>query len=363
MPRVSCPPVKRRPKSSRFRSPTNSVSVALVTGATGMVGSYIVEALLSKGWSVRAMSRSVSALSATFPDIEVVTGDILDEASFRRAASGCNTVFHCAAAINARSWDESRAANIDGTRNAIAAAEGARARLLLVSSVAVYGPSAKYGVIKPGEKTDERTELVPLLERAWYARSKRESEAMVLEAHKQGRVWATAIRPDVIYGRRDRQFVPRIARLMKYRVIPMLNEGRSTLAVVHAANVADGAILAATSDRAGGNVYNLTNDFDTTFRQFFELAGQGLGRAPLLVNVPVAAIRGFLKFARPTVRALTGGRLNLVSASTIDFIAADNPYSSERARRDLGWAPVVRPEVGVPEAFRFWRVTSSASAS
>lgn len=282
-------------------------------------------------------------------------GDVLDESSFRRAASGCHTVFHAAAHIIARGgWEAYRLTNVEGTRNAIAAAEDARARLLQVSSVAVYGPSSRYAAAKRGEKTDERVELVALPERAFYARSKRESEAMVLEAHRQGRIWATAIRPDVVYGRRDRQFVPRMAVLIRRAAIPMLNGGRSTMAVVHAANVAQGAVLAATSDHAGGNAYNLANDFDVTVRQFFELAGQGLGRRPLLLPMPLWLARGTLRVAKSGLRLLTGGRFSLISGSVIDFIAEDNPFSSERAKRELGWAPAVRPEQGVPEAFRYW---------
>jgi nucleoside-diphosphate-sugar epimerase len=53
------------------------------------------------------------------------------------------------------------------------------------------------------------------------------------------------------------------------------------------------------------------------------------------------------------MKVLTGGRFSLLSNSVIDFIAEDNPFSSDRARRELGWAPTVRPQVGVPEAFRW----------
>ena len=291
-----------------------------------------------------------------FPrSVELVRGDLLDEASLIRAAAGCHTVFHTAAAIITRGgWDAYRVPNVEGTRNAIAAAERARARLLHVSSVAVYGPTARYEAAKRGEKTDEHTPLAPLRERAYYARSKRESEQLVLDAHRQGRVWATVVRPDVVYGRRDRQFVPRMASLIRRGAIPLINGGRATLAVVHAANVADGAVRAATNDSAGGNVYNLANDFDVSVRRFFELAGEGLGRRPLFIPMSAGFARGLLKGVKSVMRLVSGGRLSLVSASTIDFIAEDNPFSSERAKRELGWRPTVRPEIGVPDAFRWW---------
>ena len=50
----------------------------------------------------------------------------------------------------------------------------------------------------------------------------------------------------------------------------------------------------------------------------------------------------------------------VAGAATLDFVTRDNPFSSERARRELRWRPVVRPEVGVPEAFRWWRENRGA---
>lgn len=339
------------------------MSVALVTGATGLVGSHIVERLRLDGWEVRALSRDPNEASRQLPPgIEVHRGDVLDVASFISAAAGCNVVFHAAANIIVRGeWEAYRVTNVEGARNAVTAAQRAGARLLQLSSVAVYGATARYEALKRGSRTDENTPLAPLPERAYYARSKRESEELVLRAHLEGRVWATAVRPDVIYGRRDRQFVPRMAKLLRMRTpVPLLGGGRSIMAVVHAANVADGAVLAATSDTAGGNVYNLANDFDVSVREFFELAAEGLGTRPLFVPMPAWAARAALRAVKATARALTGGRFSLLSTSAIDFVAEDNPFSSERAKRELGWSPRVRPETGVPDAFRWWLENRSA---
>jgi nucleoside-diphosphate-sugar epimerase len=333
-----------------------SPSVALVTGATGLVGSHIVDRLLADGWSVRALTRAPERASVMLPaSVDVIAGDVLDEASFARAASGCHAVFHAAAKVTVRGWEAYRVTNIEGTRNAILAAGRAKARLLQVSSVAVYGPAARYDAARRGDRTDEDTPLTPLSERAHYARSKRESEQMVLRAHAEGRVWAAAVRPAVVYGRRDRQFVPRMAVLIKRGAIPLLRRGRATIAVVHAENVAQGAVLAATSDIAGGKAYNLANDYDVSVRRFFELAGEGLGRRPRWIPMPVWVAQGALRAVKGVVRMASGGRLNVVASSTIDFISQDNPFSSERARRELGWAPAVRPETGIPDAFRWWK--------
>jgi nucleoside-diphosphate-sugar epimerase len=331
------------------------VPTALVTGATGLVGSYLIERLLADGWSVRALVRDV-ALAGTLspPGVELQAGNILDAGRFSDAARGCTAVFHAAAAITARGgWEEFRRMNIDGTRNAVAAAASAGARLLQVSSVAVYGPRARYGGVHG--KTDERTPLQPLPERALYARSKRESEAIALGAHARGEVWAAAVRPSVVYGRRDRQFVPRVGRLLRRGFAPVINGGRSTLAIVHAANVADGAVRAVATEVAGGKAYNVANDFDVTLAEFYRLAAEGLGRGVRLIPVPMPVARAALAIARFLGPLMLGSRMNVVTASSsLDFLTRDNPFASELARRELGWRPKVSPDVGIPDAFRWW---------
>jgi nucleoside-diphosphate-sugar epimerase len=325
---------------------------ALVTGATGLVGSHIVDRLLEEGWSVRALVRSPTG-DLESRGVESATGNVLDENSFANAARGVDVIFHTAAAITPHGgWEAYRGLNIDGTRNAIDAAQSAGARLLHLSSVAVYGPEARFR--EDGSRTDEDTPLAPLPDGAYYARSKRESEALVMEAHRAGRIWATAVRPDVIYGTRDRQFVPRIARFLQRGFMPLIGGGRSTLAIVHAANVADGAFRAAAHPDAGGRAYNLANDYDVTVREFFELAAKGLGRSVRLVPIPLVVARaGFAAF-RGIAKTLSGGRLSVVSNVSLSIVTEDNPFTSERARREIGWSPRVHPNEGIPEAFRWW---------
>lgn len=326
---------------------------ALVTGATGLVGSYIVERLHADGWSVRALVRDprraawLEALGA-----ERLAGDVLDAGVFNRAADSCDAIFHCAAAIlpERAEWEAYRATNLDGTRNAIAAARSAGARLLHVSSVAVYGGATRYR----DTPTDESVELPALPETAFYARSKRESEAMVLDAHERGEVWACAVRPDVVYGKRDRQFVPRMGKVLSRGFFPLLAGGRSTLPIVHAGNVADGAVRAIDVDAAGGKAYNLANDYDVTVRDFLRLAAQGLGRRVRLVPIPMGLAKTVFKLVTLVVGLARRGAPLSQAGGAVAFMSRNNPFSSDKARRELGWSPPVPPEVGIPEAFRWW---------
>ena len=327
---------------------------ALVTGATGLVGSHVVQRLRKDGWDVRALVRDTARAGAlTHARVELATGDILEPVEFARAARGCDVVFHTAAAVTPKGgWEAFRRPNVEGTRNAIAAAGGAKARLVHVSSVAVYGRAGRF---RAGNRpTDEDTELPPLPDFAHYARSKRESEQLVLEAHRDGRLWATAVRPDVIYGRDDRQFVPRIARMLQRGVAPLVGGGRSTLAIVHAENVADGMVRAAATDAAGGRAYNLANDYDVTVAEFFRYAGAGMGVRLRELRIPYVVAKGALGIFKRVAPLFVGSRFSAATSSSLDFMSRDNPFSSERARRELGWDPPMRPDIGIPDAFRWW---------
>lgn len=324
---------------------------ALVTGATGMLGAYVVERLLTEGWRVRGLVRSpagrqsVEALGA-----EAVPGDVTDLDSMRAAAAGCDALFHTAAAIGPGSdWESFRVGNVVGTERVVAAAEAAGSRLVHVSSTSVFGRHRYHAAV-----TDETTPLPRLPARDAYGRSKQEAERVVLDAHAAGRVWATIVRPPMMYGKRDRQFAPRVGPALQRGLFPLVGGGRTTMSLVHAHAVADGAVRAALTDAAGGRVYHLTNDFDVTGAELVDYASLGLRRRARGLRLPMGGAR--LMFSALSLALVVGGRRDLAAhtAGLLDGLTRDNPFTSERARRELQWAPTIRPPEGLPEAFRWW---------
>jgi nucleoside-diphosphate-sugar epimerase len=332
---------------------------ALVTGATGMLGSHIVERLAADGWGIRALVRDRGRgawLEAS--GAELVDGYFDDADSLIRAAAGCDAVFHAAAVIGSGGdWESFYQGNVLGTAHIIRAAEAAGARLVHVSSTAVYG-SARYR----SEPTDESAPLPVLPGVDVYGRSKQEAERLVLEAHGEGRIWATVVRPPVMYGRRDRQFAPRIGPVLERGFFPRIGGGRTTLTVVHAMNVAEGAVLAATTDAAGGRVYLLANDHPVTVSDLVRCAEEGLGRSILSPNVSAGVGAAGFRVLQWFLRAFGRGDLARHARGTLDMLTRDNPFTSERARRELGWAPVTPPDVGLTDAFHWWKANRASAA-
>jgi nucleoside-diphosphate-sugar epimerase len=282
---------------------------------------------------------------------DIVRGDVLDADAVRRAASGVSAIFHTAAAISPKAgWEAFRSTNIDGTNAIIAGARASGARLLHLSSVAVYG-RARWGT----ERTHEDIPLPPLPDHAYYARSKRESEALVLQAHERGEIWASAVRPNWIYGERDRQFIPRALKLFDLPLVPLIEGGHSILSMVHAGNVADAAVRAVCTDAAGGRAYNTTNDYPVSVADFIRLGAQGLERRVRTISVPLWAAEGAMNLVKAAVRVAKGEEMSGHARGIVPALSRDNPFSSDRARRELGWDPPFAPEQSIPAAFRWQR--------
>jgi nucleoside-diphosphate-sugar epimerase len=325
---------------------------ALVTGATGMLGFYVGARLAEEGWTVRGLARhTVAADQLAAQGIEPALGDLHDAPSLERAARGCDAVFHAAAEVGSGSDERAfQAANVAGTAYVVEAAARAGARLVHVSSTAVFGPDRYHA-----RPTDEEHRLPELAPADAYGRSKQDAERTVLAAQRAGRVWAAVVRPPVMYGRRDRQFAPRVGPMLQRRCFPLIGGGRTTLTLVHADAVADGAVRAALHDGANGRIYHLTNDFEVTVADLVRFAAEGLGRPIWAPALPVPLGRlGFRALERTLAWA---GRADLArhADGTLQMLTRDNPFISARARCELGWAPRIPPSAGLPDAFRWWR--------
>ena len=330
---------------------------ALVTGANGLLGSHLVKRLVESGCAVRALVRRPdNANWLRRPNVELIEGELADAHVLESAAAGCDAVFHAAAAIGPEStWEIFRAGNVQGTSNVIEACVHSGARIVHVSSTAVYGGS-RYGVAP----MDEGASLPQLPDADAYGRSKQEAERVVLAARNAGRLWGAIVRPPVMYGERDRQFIPRVGALMNRGIFPLCGGGRTTLPAVHANAVAEGAIRAALTDAADGRVYNLTSDFPLTVADLVRLASVGLGRRVRAPSLSLGASRCL--FSALTIWLALVGRRDLAAhaGGTLEMLTHDNPFSDLRAREELKWSPTIRPEVGVPEAFGWWKAHSES---
>jgi len=313
----------------------------LVTGGAGLVGTHVLEALRARGERPRALVREQSRAIVEGFGAEAVIGDVTDAGSWARAARGVSAIVHAAALVVTRdSFEEFTRVNVGGTQLAVAAARRAGARLIHVSSVAVYGRTEVYTAGK--DAVTEDYSFQPLSASDFYARTKRAAEQLVQQEATKGGLAAIAIRPNVIYGERDRLFTKRLVATVKRGVLPQIGPGTNHLSCVYAGNVAS-AILAALdrSPQPGFRAYNVTCDAPPrlTQREFFEAFARGVGVRPRFIPVPLAIVRAGVVLWSALLRLVRPGRYAGLGVSAISFILGENPYSIDRIGAELGWTP------------------------
>ncbi len=295
----------------------------LVTGASGLVGSHVVEALRVGGELVRALVRPASRAAVERLGAEAILGDVTDPAAWR-AADGVRGIVHAAAIVQRRAtWEQYVAVNVDATRLAARAARAAGARLVHISSVAVYGGSAAYPA--QSERRTEDCPFRPIAAHDFYARTKRMAEDVVRNAG----LAAAVIRPTVVYGERDRLFTPRVVRALRLPFALQIGPGTNRLSCVYAGNVATAVVAALGAPLAEFRAYNVTSDAPPALsqREFFAAFAAALGR-------PIRPIRIPLPLAPLVLGLFTARRLARAGAT---FLAGENPYVDDRARAELGW--------------------------
>ena len=315
----------------------------LVTGAAGLVGTHVLDALRARGerTPVRALVREHSRGVVESFGAEAVVGDVTDAMTWERAVNGVRAIVHAAALVASHdSLEEYTRVNVGGTRLAIDAARRSGARLIYVSTVAVYGRAAVYRAGAQGVTEDYPFQPLPASD--FYARSKRATEQLVQEEAARHGLPVIAIRPNVIYGERDLLFTRRLIANLQRRFLPLVGPGTNHLSCVYAGNVASAIVAALDAPaRPGFRAYNVTRDASPliTQREFFETFAEALGVRPLRVPVPVAAIRAGVFGWSLLMRLLLPGRYTALGNAAMSFILGENPYSIERIRTELGWTP------------------------
>jgi dihydroflavonol-4-reductase len=222
--------------------------LALVTGGTGFVGANVVRELLREGRAVRVLARTGGDRRALAGlDVEIVEGDLLDEASLARAVRGIGTAFHVAADYRLWAPDPSAIfrANVDGTRNLLrASAEAGVTRVVYTSSVGALG------IPRDGQAGTEDTPVGLHDMVGPYKRSKFLAEQVALEFARQG-LPVVVVNPSAPIGPWDVKPTPTgrmVLDALHGRLFATVDTG---LNLVHVRDVARGHLLAEARGRAG----------------------------------------------------------------------------------------------------------------
>lgn len=300
-----------------------------ITGASGFIGRSLAERLHADGHEVRGMDLRAD------PAADVVAGDVREPGAWQQHAAGCDLVIHTAAVVSLRLErpDDTWRANVVGTRSALdAAVAGGASRFLHFSSVTVFGFSFPDGVT---ERDPVRLTGVP------YPDTKIASEQAVLQAHAEGRIDCTVVRPGDVYGPRSRAWAVLPVEAIRARQFALPGGGRGVHSPVYIDDLVDGVVAAATSDQGAGQVFTLSGGVAVPNREFFGAYADALGTKLVTVPTPVARAA-----ATAVWLARRWGSEDVdVNPRSLDYFLRTGTYSIAKAREVLGWSP----RVGFPE--------------
>ncbi|MSP83066.1 MAG: SDR family NAD(P)-dependent oxidoreductase [Alphaproteobacteria bacterium] len=306
---------------------------ALVTGASGFVGAAIARRLLAAGHAVRALVRDQSPRDQLADHrVETVVGDLLDHASLATAVRGCDALFHCAA--DYRIWvpdpDRMYRINVEGTVALMRAAlDAGVGRVVYTSSVATLATAVEGGQGDESRPASAQDSIGP------YKRSKLRAEIEVARLVAEAGLPAIIVNPSTPMGPGDVKPTPTgrlIVEAAAGRMPAYVNTG---LNIVHVDDVATGHLLAYEKGTIGER-YVLGGDDLWLSDILAEIAGL-YGRRPPRLRLPHGAVMPLAVMAEAWARL--SGREPFVTVDGLRMARKLMFYSSEKARRDLGYAP------------------------
>ncbi len=328
------------------------VTPCLVTGVTGFVGRRLARALVARGCLVRGLTRRDTGLDDLVTDgIEVVRGDLGDPAALERACHRQRLVFHAAGRVS--DWGPRQdfvRVNVEGTAHLVDACVRADVeRFVHLSSLTVLGLPNDARVI------DEATPYATPLSGDHYTATKIAGEQLVRAASAEGRLATTVVRPGAIWGRGDRLIVPRIVRLMRRGLMPVIGDGRNVLGLSHLDNLVEGIILAGRTPRAAGQLYHLTDGEEVTAAEALARIAGAYGLPPPRRHVPYWAVYSLAAALEAAARATGRRHAPPITRYGVRLVACDCRYDIGKARGQLGYQPQVSFRAGVRELARAGR--------
>lgn len=325
----------------------------LVTGASGLLGSHLVDALVARGDAVRALlqpGEDASRLEAQ--GVEISRGDLTDTASLTEATRGVSVVMNCAAKTGP--WGPPavyEAINVRGLEALTRAAMDAGAtRIVHVSSITVHGNDV-HGVAD--ETAPFHEEPNP------YTRTKIAGEQLLQRMARDEGAPVTIVRPGWIYGPRDAASFGRFAEMIRRQGMVVIGSGQNHIPLIYVTDVAQGMMLAAAAPNAVGQAYLLVNDERVTQSQYLSLIAKDLAVPAPTRHIPYGFAVAAGATAETVFRWLGRESPPPLMRYGLQLLGGENQFVIAKARRDLGFDPQVPMEDGVRRSVDWFQSRSA----
>ena len=312
---------------------------AVVTGATGFLGSALVSELVKRQQPVRILTRDEKKARQQFGDpVTIIPGDITDTVQVQRAVAGATTIYHLAGRLYHPSIPAElyRQAHVEGTRILLRACQGQTQlrRIVHVSTTGVFGV------------TDEApaAEDAPFAPTNPYEATKLAGEQLALKAYQEQGLPVTVVRPGLVYGPGDLHLLGFFVSINKGR-FRVIDGGKALLHPVYIDDLVAALLLCAERSQAPGRGYNIAGERPVTVRELGTAIAHALGRELPAGSIPLwlANLASDFFTVMPGMR----GEHAPLTRSRVKFLTNSRVYDIRRAKSELDYAPAVPLQEGM----------------
>jgi nucleoside-diphosphate-sugar epimerase len=321
---------------------------ALVTGATGFLGSYLARALMQRGDAVRVLARNAGrARHLQTAGAEVRLGDLGEPASIRGIADGMETVFHLARSATAASTQAFDRMDVAGTEQLLSEAKRAGVRrFVYVGTLAGYSLTQQ-----PNDAIlDERAEFDETGRLGNYVRAKLLAESAVLAANDPGRLETVVVRLGLVCGVGASVFPAHVCQPFARDRVILFGDGGVPLPLVYVDNAVDALLLAGNVPGVGGETFNVVDEEVLTQNDYVALLQRSASGAPRVLRLPVIAYYTLGLVAE--IAANLRKKEPTTNRHRIKTRLARVRWDCAKARHVLKWRPRIPLRDGLTTVFR-----------
>lgn len=322
----------------------NKPELCAVFGATGMLGTALVNQLLERGKRVRAFDLQLISDDR----VEQIQGDIRNPQDVRKAVEDADTVFQTVAIIdwNPREPDSLYDVNVHGNRNVIEACiEAGVKKLIYTSSMdVVFGGHPLY-------YADESTPY-PKRYLDHYSHSKAVGEQEVIAANGRGRLLTCSIRATGIYGPGDNVRFPAVINALRAGNPPRMGDGSARVSNVYVENCAYAHVLAAETLEKGsvleGQCYFITDHEPANFYDFvYDDVCKKLGYQVSEKRIPYWFAKMIAQISEFRAKATRSKKAPLITNYVVAATCNHFCFTHAKAKRDFGYEPIIGREEAI----------------
>lgn len=341
-----------------------------VTGAGGLVGSYLVKYLSARGYSVRAIVRApgrpehliacIESARRAKKDVDLKIGDVNDSASLLDTFRECQVVVHAAGNVDPYgSRDAIFKTNVEGTKTTLSAARAAGCKQFIhLSSLSV--------ITGQGDQFDVN-ESAPLCYCGEnYADSKvATEEALDIEIKTPG-INITIVRPGFIYGPYEKTWMPRLIESIRTGKAALIDGGKKETNVINVENLCRAIEGAMNNPAAFGQRYNLTDGQKISKKMLFDTMSEALKLPHVTRVVPSAVAKPFfnlVSLVAPMLPVETQRKLARYSRAAYRLVGVNQGFSIAKAEKELSYTDRVPFAQGMKEALSTFSANSGAIAN